>query len=616
MKKHIHILFALLSLVCLSSCENGMDEVVQNNTPTKSGYADLRISFKAPSLTIETRGLDNINQYPNDTSKWTDWEKYCDGALFYRLTLLLIDSNGTLVGYRDLYNESLDMDDNNKFITNNTEAIAEFSSTNLKHGNIEKLKAGNYKLIAVANYSPVTSDNNTYEGLGVSNSSITSDSYNNGADGDFTALVAGTNGIITKFDEAAGISNVMTGHSIFFSYKLDAGDDRVCKPVPQPLVMIRDITLNEGDNEIEGLVSRTFARIRLEVKNESTTSGRYFDVSDLSFVDEYASRGAYLFNDVRAEANNSTNMYDNFALWDHSIYGKGNLDVASSDAIVKAGTMKDVFPGGETEVLFDCYILEGQIASSVTATYSFKVTSTTTMQDGDATGNHEIHNFSSLVSYKLYIRNGVNNETTLYRVNGDIMDTNSVTGAGNEGTGSSQFSLKPEYIWQMDLTETPGSIGNEAYYVKGTLKSLSTGLYLQANDSGDGAALKLGTSPSTLMFRINFNGEDELGTIMCGSDNTWYYVNNGKWNSTTAANALDSTTSNNNNNNGRDKHGKKDNYGFQLLTFETIDAETATRIEGTVSDVFKYSESSSTTTRKDQIVRNDFFWGIVPVKIN
>ena len=56
-------------------------------------------------------------------------------------------------------------------------------------------------------------------------------------------------------------------------------------------------------------------------------------------------------------------------------------------------------------------------------------------------------------------------------------------------------------------------------------------------------------------------------------------------------------------------------YDFQILTFETIVAQPTDKIEGTITNHIQISNNDGTTTTKREIVRNDFFRGIIPINV-
>ena len=54
---------------------------------------------------------------------------------------------------------------------------------------------------------------------------------------------------------------------------------------------------------------------------------------------------------------------------------------------------------------------------------------------------------------------------------------------------------------------------------------------------------------------------------------------------------------------------------YKMQTFETIIAEPVTPKSKEITSYIQHKNSTGNTVRKDEIVRNDFFHGIIPVSI-
>ena len=385
----------------------GLALVGCNSLVEESSFKE--VSGTAASLTLEmglpmdvqvTKSI--ANDPRNAQNTWSEWDKFVDGLLIYNVTLFVVDSENKLVGYRQISANSSDVNSTNGFYDGNVVNLGATSGNAVKitfpqsdplHGNVELLKAGDYTLIAVANHAPVTSGTNNYAGLG-KQAEDGSAQYN--GSGDFSQLV---NDVISSFSTASGLPEFTPdNYRSFFSYKLNAGDDRVCGQNPQPLVMIRKVTLNEGNNLVQGELSRTFARIRLDVNNRSDNT--ILDISSLAFKGSYASKNAYLFNDVQA---GSANFFGNFSLYEGNASAsdntKGDLVVTSSDAIVPASSAERRILAGGTDPIFDAYILEGKVEASADFTFTFNARYAAKMEDGDATHNAMIAYFFSNNKY-------------------------------------------------------------------------------------------------------------------------------------------------------------------------------------------------------------------------
>lgn len=692
-----------MSIIGFSSCQEEvlLDEKTELEQDQVNGeYADLEISMNTPALQVTSRSLKSDPKNEGDT--WTVWEKFVDGALFYHVTLFVIeDTSGKLVAYRHFYTGSPDIkaDDpttgkgGNGFYEGYTENAlwsgivnttaktgvavkATFKASSPLHGEIEKLKPGNYTIIAVANYSPIVSASETgtlinttlglnatqtYAGLGnisedgdPETSSITN---NNGTGGDFTSLVNALTTNKTTNNNFSGVENAF--NESLFAYQLNSGADRVCKQFPQPLVMIRKKTLVAGNNQLEGELSRTFARVRVEVKNNDQV--QYLGVYGFNFKDNYASRRAYLFNDIHTAATSINTAYTNFALYEDT---KGTIDVTSEDAIetftaVNEGDMRRM-PPSTTFPMFDCYILEGQLAGQFA--FQFYGSYWSAGIGGDATP--ELHitkfyqceyedNYNSgdrdpygLLEYNVFLRcetsikynaqSESNSVVLLKSPSVSYTSTESLTTdtpKDEEGNDVSKIVLgtthiDPEYIWQIKLNTTEEQVKNGdnltygsgvtsggnnwgggfgendgVGFESGAFQNLGSGLYLQAYDGDNDMTPKLSEDPdNTLIFKINLKDMYEVGTIFCylNSDDDkkgYYYL---KYDATNGIKWVKFTGST----------FDEDNGEYRYFTWETIGGTGGKRTDVLVE---KTIDNTETTAATNKIVRNDFFYGVVPI---
>ena len=620
-----YFLSGIVSIVALASCQ-GLVEEPENQAMYKA-QASLTLDMAVPFEITGTRSL--ANDPRNSSNTWSDWEKFADGSLLYNLTLFVIDSENKLVGYRQIHSGSKDVNSLNGFYDGNTINTGAATGTGVKitfpqsdplHGNVELLREGTYTLIAVANYAEVTSSGNTYAGLGKAQEDG-SGNYN--GSGDFASIVSG---IISGFQPSQGLANFNSAnYSSFFNYKLNSGDDRVCRINPQPLVMIRKVTLAEGNNNVQGELSRTFARVRLDVNNRSANT--ILDISDLSFNGSFASKNAYLLNDAQA---GTANFFGNFSLYEGNTSNddntKGMLDVGSSDAIVSATNSTKRILAGATDPIFDAYILEGKIETSSAYAFTFTGTYAAEMEDGDATHNVMIGSFFSNSKYNgssggggymgmtsygiidpafyIFIRSQTSNVSSCLQADMQTMTAIVAnTQAGNE-QNSSGFKMSPEFIWEMVIPggsssvdiETSGSGWMTSNYVQsapGYLKSISTNLYVQPYDGRSSKVPVLGSEPGNLIFKMDFGSEDELGTVFCQYNGSYYCLNGTTCEWVSVPNMSD----------------------YKRLTFETIIAEPVSPKSAQIKSYIEEKVTNGTTVRKDQIVRNDFFHGIIPVNI-
>ena len=160
--------------------------------------------------------------------------------------------------------------------------------------------------------------------------------------------------------------------------------------------------------------------------------------------------------------------------------------------------------------------------------------------------------------------------------------------------------MAPEFIWEIDITGGSKSVTKLSTYVEyasGYLKSLSSNMYLQPYDGRSSKVPVLGNNPGDLIFKMNFAGEDEKGTVFCQYNGKYYYLNGGTCQWTGPLNKI------------------ADLSNYEMQTFETIVAEPVSPKEKVITSHIEVSGSSGAKIRKDEITRNDFFHGIIPVNI-
>lgn len=661
--KYFYIFITLLGFLTLHSCEDALlEENVVLNNETKESYADLVISMNTPSLSVSSRSLGTDPE--NKESTWTTWEKFCDGALLYRVTLFLVkmedNGTGTLVGYRNFFNNSTSSvtdqgdiyaeehryggngfcsltesyDSNNNLIKNATVDVskttgdavkATFKSSNPMHGDVEKLEVGTYKIIAVANYSPIEGDEafykedneedkKSYLGLGMEQEDAEESSTSN-YNGDGGNLTEAINNIINPSNGFVAVSNFLNNK--MFDYTLNSGYDRICKLFPQPLVMVREITLKPGQNTFRGLLSRTFARIRLEIQNKDTQA--WIGIDGLSFQNSYASQKAYLFNDILTDNDKKIKSYHkNFALYgndesSNTTGTKGNIIVTSDDAIISSEEeIQYVSPQNSFSYkMLDCYILEGKIQSQ----FAFRFDATYWGNGEGNTATKELHitkfyeeegTTYGLLKYNLYVRSEVqssNNFTKLLMANttSKYSDEGYLSVENVSGTLGSTF-IDPPYIWTMDLLEGHSYSGNVGFG-QGSFRNLATGLYLQPYDGKNATPQLSHMKNESLYFKIDLGPQFEHGTIMCKFDNIYYYLDCDD--NTIAWKPYDGNITN---------ISAKTSETYKYLTFDTVDA---TEGEEKTTTIYKAISSNSTSEEtSNEIVRNDFYWGIIPLYVN
>lgn len=312
-------LFVLLAcMVCglmplLSSCDK--EETDNPSLPTGSGETDLHLTLGVPPSNSSTRGVSDA-PYCDDDS-WTDWERLVDGRYLYRVTVLLVDASNKLVGYKD-------WDTDIKSSTNTTSLSTTFYGVP---------SGATYTMYALANYSSIE---------GVSHRGTTK-AYSG----------------LSNFPNISGLtvgSNVSTLITDLKAYKLDAGSDRIAPQVPQPLTLVKEITLpaNSDNYAVSGELVRTYARLRIEMANRSTSYPINLDA--FSLTKGFAS-----------------NMQQQENLLSPTFTGTGSIasSLNSSDAITPYDNTQKSIAINQSTVIFDGYMHESQCT---TDGYSYNLT--------------------------------------------------------------------------------------------------------------------------------------------------------------------------------------------------------------------------------------------------
>ena len=179
-----------------------------------------------------TRGMDDLD----DDGTVTEKELVVDGRKMYRLAVFLFNGN-------NIVSSTVLEADDARFFNNNTEATVSF--TNLDYSKT-------YNLYAVANYG-------TYDNV---------------------------EGNLADVNE----SNV-TGRLM-----VTAPSDNVCNSsTPYPLTLKKEINLTPGANRVSGELVRTFARLRINVRNQSSLNDLY--ITELGFAQKFTQSSADIFTE-------------------------------------------------------------------------------------------------------------------------------------------------------------------------------------------------------------------------------------------------------------------------------------------------------------------------------
>ena len=432
---------AVLGLLSGCGKEDSRDKPWNDGKP-----ADLTFSVRIPVMTAGTKaGYADGAVSPADTTGWKRWELLVDGQSFYRLTLFLIRRHdNTLVAYRDFYLNGSSLNDycadagrENGFCSPDgtllpadtqyaVAAIAHFNYLNPLHGasatSIEKLRSGEYRLLAVANYSsigPVTSESGvrTYAGL-----------QDNG-----TAFSSLVDGVISAFNNhlTDGLSNFTADNPAYaplFKYDIrtvkadgtysgSADELYVCEQRPQPLSLVKDFLVLSGTCNVNGELVRTYSRIRFTLNNESSSED--LTLNRFSFETPFSQRQTYLFDF------GDDSRYTDF--------GNGiGIPVLDAPAAIHP------YPGDgltilteDSRVIYDAYILESDRGSD---SYQYKInleyagvnTTEITLTDGQPIRTEAGLKSAWLAGHYKYLIKGFNDRGFLYdgTLNENVAESN------------------------------------------------------------------------------------------------------------------------------------------------------------------------------------------------
>ena len=471
MKKNIYIVLLIALSALSAACQKGPEEA------GLSGGADapasLVLNLGLPAVDIDVK---SISDYPDDPSRWTVNQRAIDGRLLYRVVCFIFketevaagDYQYDLVAFRDVYYENRRgagegtgccMCDHNGFWDEAAGAVGEelkysdkvqftFNYDLPKHGSIEKLKRGNYRIMVIANFSDFKHGESELGGV------------DEGKLEDIVNIVEAD----FKANPEKGIQDILNpSHPHYaqyyelFDHKVDTGDDRIVyKDHPSTLTLNKLFEMSPGMNELNGELVRTRSRIRVAVKNES--SDELLEVNRLEFSDLFSQKSTYLYKSERVIDRN----YELFA------NTRGTLDVDSQDALVPFDGTVEV-PAGETAVVFDAYILGSKI------------------QDDDPEGGYHYTlglNYPNSVQthYALQSRTSINTRDNLNTDYGDGSDAyyliyNTQTGrylrSDVDGSASGNYvhsatytlpsvgtEVPIEYVWKLERS------GTNQYYVR------------------------------------------------------------------------------------------------------------------------------------------------------
>lgn len=403
----------------------------------------LTISFKSADVRMETRGIEDLD----DNGTVSELEEIVDGRRMYRLAVFLV-RDGAVV-------ESAVLEEGDARMANgNTEATVSFD-------NLDYSKP--YQLYAVANY------------------------------GDYGTQASGHLSSVTDVTGSMQVASSATS--------------ALCpKATPYPLTLKKEIALQPGMNTVSGELVRTYARVRINIRNQSKAD---LQITDLSFANRFTQSTAPLFEEGGTANAKPT--------------------VTSSDAVTPF--VKDMMIPGMGEgnsvtesTIFDAYMLEsngGQYQYTLGLKYGGGVTETVYEVD-----NNYITSPGSVVDGGLYViyspntsrclyDNGSNNLSSISYTPGTDPNHNCVWRfikvSGNnyriESMGRSGYYIRSSAVKNnaVPMTSTPG---NNDYFTLSQsnsymhMRSTSGNYYLAVNNNGPVGASS-GNSRRFRLYRVN-----------------------------------------------------------------------------------------------------------------
>ena len=374
----------------------------------------LTITFRAPSHS--TRGIQDLD----DDGNVTEAELMRDGQKMYRVSVYLV-SGGVVERHQQLEYAQLNDD--------KTEATVTFDQ-------LDYTKA--YQLYAVANHG-------NYTATGVSLTGYLSDLPDNQSPQSVTLSTGSTNYICDKAKV-------------------------------YPLTLQKEIHLNPGANTVSGELVRTFARVRINVRNQSTSND--LQLTSLTFP-AMAQASANIFAPAAST---------NYAPVPTSAYAITPFEAEMNLAKVTDGNVTE-------ETIFDAYILEG-----TGGTYSFDLGLRYVDQvanEGYTTDEVAVTKQNNIVADGMYIlkQEYGSNDGYVY-ANG----TDNLKWSGNYKDGEGK--IDPNYVWRFEYVADGqyalASMGSSGYYIKSS--GLSLGLIPLIDEKLD-HYLTVGKSGNKLTFK-------------------------------------------------------------------------------------------------------------------
>ena len=397
------------------------------------GGTSLSVVIKGQKLsTPSARGVEDLD----DNGTVTEEERIVDGQRMYRLMVCIAES-GRIVSYVTLE------ENDSRFFNENTEAKVTFV-------NLDYSKT--YELYAVANY------------------------------GNYGALT--------------GALENMSSSTVLSPPLLNASGDNICNVTSvYPLSLQKQVKLNPGENTVSGELKRTYARLRINVRNQSAEGD--LTVTSLTFPTRFTRKSVNLFTeggtDEVAPVATSAGAVTPFA---------PNLQIPK---IADDGSVSET-------TIFDTYLLE---SDGGTYNYSLGLKYTGGEVEKYVVEDTPITNLNNIKDGEMYIMR--NNNTNPYKY---LYANGNSVGAGNSYLTNNE--LNHNYVWKFTKTN--------AYYNYYRIESMgATGYFMQSSNvsntrvplvvnPGSSDYFTASTSGNNLRFRstksqyfLSVNGSSVVG---------------------------------------------------------------------------------------------------------
>ena len=382
----------------------------------------LSVVIKGQKLsTPSARGVEDLD----DNGNVTEEERIVDGQRMYRLMVCIAES-GRIVSYVTLE------ENDSRFFNENTEAKVTFV-------NLDYSKT--YELYAVANY------------------------------GNYGALT----GALTN----------LTSSNILSSPLLNASGDNVCNVTSvYPLSLQKQVKLNPGENTVSGELKRTYARLRINVRNQSAEGD--LTVTDLTFPTRFTRKSVNLFTEggaaevapVATSAGAVTPFVPNL-----------QIPKIADDGSVSETT------------IFDTYLLE---SDGGTYNYSLGLKYTGGEVEKYVVEDKAITKLADIKDGEMYVMYSSNSGRYLY-ANGNSVGAGSSYLTNNE--------LNHNYVWKFTKTN--------AYYNYYRIESMGTTGYFMQSSNVSSSQVPLAVNPGSSDY---FTASESGNNLRFRSTKSQYFL--------------------------------------------------------------------------------------------